>query len=104
MLTTDDYFDLNEIDNAIDNLEMITHFLNSSFAFKWKWVCIALHQALYGFTIAALQGSDSRQTVYDMRKDSSKALVLHANKVPDSVIAACFRVPIEKVSDFMDHP
>jgi hypothetical protein len=99
-----DYFDFDEIDNAIDNLEMVAHFLSSSFEMKWKWVCITLYQALYGLAIAALRGGDARLTVYDKRKDSGKAIALQANKVSPSIIASCFGVSEEKVNEWLANP
>ena len=44
--------------NAIDNLEMIEHFLMMSESpWRWKWVVIAAHQTLYSFLILALAGT-----------------------------------------------
>jgi hypothetical protein len=103
-MSTRDYFDFDEIDNAIDNLEMVAHFLNSTFAFKWKWVCIALYQSLYGLAIAALGGNDPRQTVYDKSRNEGKAIALHANGIPDSVIASCFGVSEKQVGKWLASP
>ena len=48
---------LSELDNAINNLEMVSYFLeNIAAETKWKWAVIALHQALYGFSITASSG------------------------------------------------
>jgi hypothetical protein len=52
---------LNGLENAIDNLEMTARFLESiESEKKWKWATIAIHQALYGFAICAVSGTDSR--------------------------------------------
>lgn len=43
---------LDELENAIDNLEMIVFFLtNIKSEKKWKWITLATHMALYGFAI-----------------------------------------------------
>lgn len=48
---------LNELENAIDSLEMVSYFLeNIKAQTKWKWAILALHQALYGFAISASSG------------------------------------------------
>lgn len=52
---------LNEVENAVDNLEMTVHFLTHlPGQTKWKWAVIGLHQALYGFLVSALRGTDGR--------------------------------------------
>ena len=104
MITPEEHFELNEIDNLIDNVEMVAHFLETSIPYKWKWVAIALHQALYGALISALQGSDSRQTVVDRQKDSGKAVMLHVNKVPINVIASSFGESEKTIRDWISNP
>jgi hypothetical protein len=50
---------LDERTNAVDNLEMVDHFLRTlPNPICWKWAIIALHQALYGYAIAAVHGTD----------------------------------------------
>lgn len=53
---------LSEEKNAIDYLEKAAFFIKSAAEnyINWKWVLIGLHGALYGFAIAACQGTDSR--------------------------------------------
>lgn len=56
-----DYIEFDDLINAIDNLEMTLHFLNLDNAEKrWKWTLIAIHQALYGFAILTIRGTDPR--------------------------------------------
>jgi hypothetical protein len=97
-------FEINEIDNLIDNLEMVAHFLEISTPYKWKWVMIGLHQALYGALISALQGSDSRQTVVDRQKDAGRAVMLRVHKVPIAVIASAFGKTEETILDWINNP
>jgi hypothetical protein len=104
MNTQNDFFEINEIENLIDNLEMVAHFLESSISYKWKWVTIALHQALYGSLISALQGSDPRQTVVDRQKDSGRAVMLHVNRIPLDVIALSFGKEEETIRDWVSNP
>lgn len=104
MNTQNEFFEINEIENLIDNLEMVAHFLESSISYKWKWATIALHQALYGSLISALQGSDPRQTVVDRQKDSGRAVMLHVNRIPLDVIASSFGKEEETIRDWISNP
>lgn len=48
------------VDNAIDCVEMAAHVLDTvDSGMKWKWVIIAVHQALYGFAIDCVWGTES---------------------------------------------
>lgn len=51
---------LDEKHNALDYLEMGVRSLMEveRTPWAWKWVCIALHGALYGFGVCALQGTN----------------------------------------------
>jgi hypothetical protein len=51
---------LDERTNALDNLDMALFFLRTlPEPMRWKWVILASHQALYGFAVAAVQGTDA---------------------------------------------
>jgi hypothetical protein len=104
MSTPDEHFEIDEIDNLIDNTEMVSLFLETPLPYKWKWVTITLHQVLYGALISVLQGTDSRQTVFDRQKDSGKALLLHVNRVPIDVIASSFGKSEETIRDWLSNP
>jgi hypothetical protein len=104
MSKQEDYFEIDEIENLIDNIEMVVHFLESSVPYKWKWVTIVLYQALYGALISTLQGSDPRQTVVDRRMDSGKAVMLHVNRIPIDVIASSFGKDEETIRDWISNP
>ncbi|MGO8945330.1 MAG: hypothetical protein ACLQJ7_16870 [Syntrophobacteraceae bacterium] len=45
--------------NAVDSLETSASFLARQDEFKWKWIAIALHHALYMFCVAALHNGNS---------------------------------------------
>ena len=85
---------LDEQENAIDNLEMVHHFLTGiESERKWKWAIIALHQALYGFLISALRGTDGRLLLKppSRKKPQERQLIgiweaLKRMKDPDSFI------------------
>lgn len=104
MTSQEEFFEIDETENLIDNLEMVAHFLDTSIAYKWKWVIIALHQALYGSLIASLQGTDARQTVVDRKKDTGKAVMLHVNRIPIDVIASSFGKDEVKILDWITNP
>ena len=100
----EDHFEIDEIENLIDNLEMVAHFLESPISYKWKWVVIAQHQALYGALICTLKGSDMRQTVVDRQKDSGKAVMLRVNEVSIDVIASSFGKDEAKIQEWLVNP
>ncbi|MGE7880229.1 hypothetical protein [Peribacillus muralis] len=51
---------INELDNAIDYLEKASfHYNNREEKYWFKWLTIALHGALYGFGVCAVQGSSA---------------------------------------------
>ena len=104
MDTQEEYFEIDEIDNLIDNLEMTAHFLESHFSYKWKWAIIALYQAFYGALISTLSGSDPRQTVIDRQRDSGKAVMLHVNRIPFDIIASSFGKNEETIRDWISNP
>lgn len=47
-------FYLNVTENAIDSLESAVAFIDREDTLRWKWVSIAVHNALYSFCIACL--------------------------------------------------
>jgi hypothetical protein len=60
MNSSEKWLRLDERINALDNLRMCAHFLRTlDEPIRWKWAIVALHQALYGYAIAAVQGSDA---------------------------------------------
>lgn len=104
MTSKEEFFEIDETENLIDNLEMVAHFLDTSITYKWKWVIIALHQALYSSLIISLQGTDARQTVIDREKDTGKAVMLHVNRIPIDVIASSFGKDEAKILDWITNP
>jgi hypothetical protein len=61
---------INERENAIDFLEKAALFLGrGDDSNQWKWVVISLFNALYGFLICAIQGTNpDRVNIYDHKK------------------------------------
>ena len=53
-----DFLNINSRTNAIDSLETAVGFLQRDDPFRWKWVAIAAHHALYSFCIAALENGN----------------------------------------------
>src|SRR2546426_9631731 len=67
-----DWLRLDELTNAIDNLEMCSHFLATlPHPIRWKWAIVALHQTIYGFAICAVKGTDD-QSVLKSRKSAKE--------------------------------
>jgi hypothetical protein len=104
MNTEEEHFEIDEVENLIDNLEMVAHFLEASIPYKWKWAVIALYQALYGALITTLRGTDARQTVVDRQKDSGKAVMLHVNRVPIDIIASSFGKDEKTIREWLINP
>ena len=47
-------FTIDEKTNALDSLEAAAAFIRRQDDLRWKWVCLAIHDALYGFCILSL--------------------------------------------------
>jgi hypothetical protein len=60
------YWELDEEHNALDYLEMSVRSLMEveRTPLAWKWVCIALHGALYGFAVCAVKGTTYTRVAY----------------------------------------
>lgn len=52
------WYRLDEKENAIDFIESAATYYSRSHPHKWKWLTISLHGALYGFAILAVQSTD----------------------------------------------
>jgi len=55
-------------ENAIDYLEKAADFIQGSDKFRWKWVAISLHAALYAFAICALYGTNPDCVLSERKK------------------------------------
>lgn len=54
-----DVYRTDELENAIDFLEQASIFYNNKEnPHRFKWVCICLHGALYGFAVSNVRGTD----------------------------------------------
>jgi hypothetical protein len=81
---------LDELSNAIDNLEMCRRFLASIRSeVRWKWAILAWHQALYGFAICAVRGTDDLSVLRNPKNHASKLISI------DEAIDRC------KASEFL---
>ncbi len=49
-----DEFTLDEKTNALDSLETAAMFIQREGDLRWKWICLAIHDALYGFCVVSL--------------------------------------------------
>jgi hypothetical protein len=70
-----------EKENAVDSLEMTAEFLinleNTNRSGLWKWISISLFNALYGFCICAIQGTNSdRVKEFDKKKGQFKGKLI----------------------------
>ena len=86
---------LDEKLNALDYLEMAVRSLLEveHTTWAWKWVFIALHGALYGFGVCAIEGFDSRIVLQRDKKGNVKKNKRGKAKLLD------FRVVIERCKD-----
>jgi len=75
---TETWLRLDQRENAIDDLAMCYRFLTEvGSESRWKWAIIALHQALYGFCICAVQGTDALSVLKDPANPSSQLISIH---------------------------
>lgn len=68
----------NEFEEAVSSLQTLSEFLSSmdDDLYRWKWIILALHQALQGFMVLALRSSDGLRPL----KDKSAAAWLQAHR------------------------
>jgi hypothetical protein len=52
------YYRTDTTENAVDALAQSVRFYKSHLKHKWKWFIISLHDALYSFSICAVQGTN----------------------------------------------
>lgn len=65
----------NELENAIDFLEQTVVFYNNrENPHRFKWVCIGLHGALYGFAVCNIRGTDPVNRVLVKSKKKQKPI------------------------------
>jgi hypothetical protein len=77
-MNADNWLRLDELENAIDNLEMCHGFLATIRSeLRWKWAILAWHQALYGFAICAIQGTNGLSVLRDPAKHNSQLISIH---------------------------
>jgi hypothetical protein len=75
MRTPDNWLRLDERSNALDNLRMFEHVLRTVRGLeRWKWVVITMHQALYGYAVAAVQGTDANSVLQNPNDPRSKLI------------------------------
>src|SRR5438132_11794244 len=71
-----DWLRLDELTNALDNLEMCSHFLGTlPHPVRWKWGILALHQAIYGFAICAVKGTDDMSVLEHKKPPKTPRLI-----------------------------
>lgn len=61
---------LPEEENALDYLRKAHDYIfqTGKNVIAWKWVILALHDALYGFAICALKGTNSDRVTYQTKR------------------------------------
>lgn len=68
-----------ELENAIDFLEQAAIFYNDrEHPHRFKWICISLHGALYGFAVCNISGTDPVNRVFkksNTKKDYERDLL-----------------------------
>ena len=88
------FLEITSIDNAIDNLEMMVFILQThKTLWRWKWCVIAAHQALYSFTICALEGTAPILTV------TERDIRNYPKVSPIHIIGACHAWHVEGSSN-----
>ncbi|MFZ3070531.1 MAG: hypothetical protein WA110_05360 [Anaerolineaceae bacterium] len=77
-----------ETDNrqdAIISLEMVGHYLErkDNNVHNWKWIIIGLHNALQGFMVLALFGSNPLNIMNDKEAHNWQEAYEHGRPLPD---------------------
>ncbi len=69
-----DYWEIDELKNSIDYLEMAVKSLIEAEhnPCAWKWVVIAVHGALYGFGVCAVQGTNPDRVTHKVKNGHRK--------------------------------
>jgi len=70
---------INERENLLDNLDMALYFMRNPIRFRYKWVTISLHQALYGALILGIQKFDGDPVVYGADAEKFKIWMEYRN-------------------------
>jgi hypothetical protein len=71
----ENWFRINEKENAIDFLEKAAYFLEQKEdQNRWKWVAISLFGSLYGFLICAIQGTNPDRVINKASKYPDKLI------------------------------
>jgi len=67
---------LSEEINALDYLEKVYFYIQQTETnvIAWKWVVLALHSALYGFAICAIQGTNPDRVIYKTKKGAERLI------------------------------
>jgi len=65
------YLYIDEIENAIDSLEIISFIFGKPDKLKWKWIIICLHHSLYHFCVSNLKGTNWRRVLKAKNHDDN---------------------------------
>lgn len=60
-----EFLHVDSYQNAIDSLETSVTFLSRQDDWKWKWIAMAVHHALYSFCVIALEGGNPDSVLTD---------------------------------------
>lgn len=88
------YLKTNELNESVKALEIVAYFLPKVISenYFWKWIIIALHNAVQGFMVCALKGSNGLNVLKDNVKD--KWLDAYRNN--------CGNYPIEILDTYLN--
>lgn len=75
-----EYIFIDEVENAIDSLRSAAQILTTSEKFKWKWITISLHHALYSFCVSC-QSQGNFENVLSSGRDDEDYFVKIGNEV-----------------------
>ncbi|MCM3179736.1 hypothetical protein [Cytobacillus horneckiae] len=74
----EDVYRSDQLENAIDFLEQAAiYHKDYEFTHRFKWVCISLHGALYGFAVNSVSGTNPLETIFkNTNKETNKWYLL----------------------------
>lgn len=88
---------LSEVSNALDYLDKAVRFIHEADPDPqaWKWVILSLHGSLYGFGVAACQGTDYEQLLTKNGKLLDFWSILDLCQDPDHMQMLVFSKPLK---------
>ena len=98
------YLRTNGLSNAVDSLLMAARCsADTQNLYRWKWVAIALHSALYGFCICAIEGTDYDRVMTKKGRLISAGEALRRCQLTEWMNQFIFSKPLPALNESQKH-